>query len=148
MLFLTPPAQCGGAGYPSSSRAFEPDFVPAISLYYGHNTVDEEDAPSPSPCNKVGEIQFLGAPRPICEERESAEVRLVVQNRYQVVAAGDAEAVFTLVTTADRLVRDRPVFVAAAANLRTCSFVLRGVGAKKRTRWGVGPSCLADGRWF
>ena len=41
ILFLQRPARCGGAGYPSSSRGFEPAGLSRIDVYYGYRLPPE-----------------------------------------------------------------------------------------------------------
>lgn len=141
-VFLESPTHCGGAGYPSTSRAFEPDDVARIDLFYSYRSGDDE-LPAP-PCQRVDTLIFLGAQADVCEERRGALVSRSVIARYS--ADVPAQAILTLTTREERLTADMATFRRTAATFRTCSSVLRG--PKGRFTIGVGAPCPKASFWF
>lgn len=145
-VFLEKPRRCGGAGYPSTSRGFEPAGLARLELFYSYWTSDD-DLPVPA-CRRVASVLFLGARRDVCEVRHGALIRRTVTARYRADdrAAATAQVVFTLTTRADRLAGDWAVFRQAAATFRTCSSIWRG--SKGTFTTGVGARCPKASRWF
>ncbi|WP_206244631.1 hypothetical protein [Novosphingobium terrae] len=142
IIFLERPKRCGGAGYPSSSRNYEPDNLAAIDLYYGY-WFDEGDAPA-SPCHQVATIIFLGTSRPVCEERKGRQITRTVTARYQ--ADAPAQAVLTLRTRHNRLQSDMITFQKTAATVRSCK--VAWIGPKGSVSAGHGLPCPKGSRWF
>lgn len=142
ILFLERPTQCGDAGFPSISRGYQPDDVPAISLFYGY-WLEDDAAPAPA-CHQVGSILLLGAWRAVCETRKSARITRWVTAPYQADAA--AEVTLALSTTLHRLSRDMVLFERTSAAIQTCR--TEWTAQKKRFSIGVGKACPKGGRWF
>lgn len=142
-IFLELPRSCGGAGYPSSSRGYEPAGAARLELYYSYWM--GEDEPPPRACRRVGTIGFLGAARPVCEEREGGLVRRSVTARY--MADIEAEAVLSLVTRPGRLAADMAAFAAAASSMRTCTAAFRNEDGSSFTI-GTGALCPEAASWF
>jgi hypothetical protein len=141
-VFLEAPRRCDGAGYPSSSRGFEPESVARIELYYAY-WMGEDELPE-GPCRRVGSILFLSVRHQVCEQRKSGFVVRRVKARYS--ADIEAKAVLTLVTRPERLKGDMKTFTTAAASLRTCKSIWHG--SKGRFTIGHGPLCPRSARWF
>ena len=140
-LFIERPRRCGGVGFPSSSRGFEPETVSRISVFYAYWLGDDE--PPPSPCHHVGTVRFLGQARPICETHDRGRVVREVRGRY--VADIEAEAVLTLVTRPGRLEHDMAAFRLVAQGMRACNGGWRDA---KGVALGKGPACPKGVRWF
>lgn len=140
ILFLERPRWCGDAGYPSSSRGFEPEAVSRIEVYYGFALDDDT---LPPPCHRVATMVFLGRAVPICEAREHGAIVRSVRGTY--MSGSNAEAVLTLVSRPSRLARDMAVFQALAKSLRTCNG-----GWRKPDGSAIGkrPACPKGVRWF
>jgi hypothetical protein len=141
-VFLDKPEQCGGVGFPSSSRGFEPRKLARIELFYSYWM--GEDEPRDGPCHKVATIIFLGARRPVCEGRQRGVVLRSVKARY--LADIEAEAVLRLVTRPERLRADMRTFERTAASFRTCKTVWHGPNG--RFTVGQGALCPRSSRWF
>jgi hypothetical protein len=139
-FFLTPPAWCAGAGYPSSSRGFGPERTPRIEIYYGYW---DEDMPRPPRCRSLGTVSFLGVPHQLCPRHTEGLSVVEVTGLYK--AGPQAEAVLTLVTTGDRLARDLKTFREVAATVRSCTSTVRA--GQRKTRFGSGAPC-PRGQWF
>jgi len=142
ILFLEPPRDCAGAGYPSIGRGFTPDTVARIELYYGYAT--EDDPPSRPPCRKAGRLALLGRDRQLCRTDEGGMISLTAAAPYS--AASAAEAVLTLRSRPDRLAGDLAVLRRFAAALRTCTATWPGRRGRRET-FGSGPPCARSG-WF
>lgn len=145
VIFLKRPRACYGAGYPSSSRGFEPN-VPRIEVYYGYDVWDgdEADRPAPPACQQVGLLRMLGAPRKICKTIDHSLTVLTASATYQSDAASELDV--ALATTPERLSQDLVVFRRFAATVRTCKDFDARVKGPGST-WGVGARCPA-GRWY
>jgi len=143
IIFLEPPRTCGGAGYPSSSRGFQPFNTPRIEVYYSY--WDAEDAPAPPSCNPVGDAELFGHDQPVCSARTGALVEKTVRATY--MADSESHVVITLVTTANRLQRDTIVFQDMVKTIQTCSSDFRTNNGKSFTV-GIGRTCPKDGRYF
>jgi len=138
VLFLENPGDCGGSGYPSSSRNFERNAA-RIELYYGYDlSVGDPLWPKQPPCRAAGRVRMLGAVRSLC--RGSA-AGLEVRARATYRADVPAEAILTLVTRPERLARDLATFRRMAASLRTCSSLWPAVNGHRPFVVGVGPRC-------
>lgn len=145
IVFLEPPKMCGGAGYPSNARYFEPGTAARLQLYYGYWT--GEEAQTEPPCHQVGETAFLGKSQPICESRKDGLIMLAVGSRY--TASLESEAHLSLVTNSRRLTRDTATFRAVAASFRVCT----ASGSDPRqsgrnTKAARIPPCPKDSKWF
>ena len=138
ILFFEPPRACTGAGYPSSSRGFEPD-VPRIELYYGYHMVDGPI----DPCThrKAGTVRFMGGNRTVCAWRGGGfEIRSIGSLYNANGEKTDGEVFLTLITTPARLNRDYATFVQIAGDLRSCRATDRDAKGKIFS-WGEGPAC-------
>jgi hypothetical protein len=142
VIFLERPRDCGGAGYPSSGRGFDPGNVARINVYYSYWM--GEDEPPPAPCHQVATVRMLRRMRPVCQSREAGQIVWEVSARYR--ADLESEAVLRLVTRPERLSLDAPLFRALVASLRTCSEVWRN--GRKSFVVGVGPRCPAAAKFF
>jgi hypothetical protein len=142
ILFLEPPRDCGGAGYPSISRGYAPSDVARIEAYYGY-AVDEGPLVLRR-CRKAGTLTFLGRARTLCRRNEGGMISLEVVARYD--AGATAEAIFTLRSNPARVARDLAAFRRLAASVRTCTGSLRDQQGAIH-RWGAGPPCPRSA-WF
>jgi hypothetical protein len=143
VIFLQRPRRCGGAGFPSTSRAFLPRDAARIELYYRYWMGDDE----PSSCRQVATLRFLGRPRPVCRRDENGLIVEEVRARY--MADVEAEAVLTLATTPSRLRRDREAFRRLAESSRACTSAWSNpTGKKKSFTIGTGAPCPVDGAYF
>lgn len=142
-LFLKPPADCGGAGYPSSGRSFAPANTPRIDVFYAWWSA-EDDGPFPRhPCQRpLGHVRAFGRPYPLCPVRRDGLVGAELHANYRVSSPGDAEAIFTLLTTPEALPRDLARFKRLVGSARGC----RPKGAE--TGYGSGAACPEGVSWF
>ena len=138
VLFLESPGNCGGAGYPSSSRSFGRDAA-RIELFYVYLAWDN---PAPLPRCPGTRVRFINRLRPICMDRQGARVRAELRTRYDIGHGSEpGEAVLGLVTRPERLRRDLAVFRRLAVTLRTCSSIWPGASGHRPSIVGVGPRC-------
>lgn len=137
-VFLETPGECGGAGFPSSSRGFQRD-VPRIEIFYAYWM--EDDEPSPPPCPAAGRTLLFSQLRPLCREDQDGHVNVTVQARY--MADISAQVVITLVTEPNRLDQDIGKLIALATSMRTCSSEWTSDKGKKSVV-GTGPRCPRD----
>jgi hypothetical protein len=145
VVFLERPTRCGGAGYPSSGRGFDPGDASRFELFYAY-WMGEDEPPDP-PCHRVGRTLFMGKNRPICESREGGVITRTISARYFTDI--EAKAYFSLVTRPQRLSTDMAAFRSAAASFRTCTAIWHDPQHKtKDFTTGHGPLCPRDGRWF
>ena len=91
VIFLQPPKDCGGVGYPSSSRSFSEN-VPRIEVFYAYWLGDP--GTGPKPCHRViGRIQFIAKARKLCPDRSgpgSAHLRQrAIYRRHSSVGGVD-----------------------------------------------------------
>ena len=142
-IFLTPPAACGGVGYPSSSRDFSPADTPRIDVYYGY-APDDDDVPQPASCDAVGRSRLLGQHRTLCRNRQNGLISISIQSTYS--ADAPAELVIRLTTTANRIKQDMETLVAFAASVRTCTTHWKRPNGRIETA-GKGAPC-PEGGWF
>jgi hypothetical protein len=142
VIFLAAPKTCDGAGFPSSSRSFAPEDTPRIEIYYAY-WMGEDEAPPPR-CVQIGRARFLGHVHRICQIKDGRSVGATIRGLY--MSDGASEAVFTLVSTPDRVERDLDAFKALVKSTRTCTATW-GDGKKSFTI-GTGPPCPARGRYF
>jgi hypothetical protein len=143
VLFLEPPRACYGAGYPSSSRGFEPADVPRIEIYYGYD-LSEDDA-KPPPCKAVGTAMLFGKQTNLCGGKWQELSTVTVSGRY--MADEPAELSVTLAANPSELSRYIPQFTALVASTRTCSERWTdGKSNKKTFVIGHGPRC-PDSLW-
>lgn len=145
VIFLIPPKRCYGAGFPSSGRSFDGN-APRIEVFYGYDLAEEEEGQKPPPCRKVGRVEFLGQPRPLCRTFSRQRVEVTVSAKY--VADQPAEATLTLVTSRSRLEADLLRFAALLRSARTCTTTWRDEKGGKPFTTGSGASCPAEARWF
>jgi hypothetical protein len=127
-IFLAPPTSCGGAGYPSSSRASGPSSA-LISVFYGYDTADPEGRAPREPCDSIGEAAVLGRKAQLCETREGGSVMVRADVGYAAEGAEEdlpSEVVFTLATSPDRLERDLTIFKTMLEATTLCTREARG----------------------
>ena len=115
ILFLRPPRRCGGSGFPSSSRGFEPADTPRIEVYYGYQN---DDSSWVRECHGLRRIRFVDQRRSLCRSAKDHMIVLEVRASYQ--ADELAEVSLRLVTTADRVARDMAALDQLASSLRPC----------------------------
>ena len=139
-LFLTPPRECGGAGYPSSSRAFSPN-GPRLEVYYGYLDADE---PLPPCRHAIGRFKLVGRLRPLCQSTEDGMLRISIDARY--TADSSAEVEVAVVTNPQRLQSDLQALKLLSASLRPCRVSWSSDG--KPGSMGTGRACPAGGRFF
>jgi hypothetical protein len=142
VLFLESPGNCGGAGYPSSSRSFQRNAA-RIELFYEYVVWDNPKRPARCAGARV---RFIGQLRAICFHRDGAMVRAsletwYVSDRHMEHDGIPSQASLTLVTRPERLRRDLVVFRRLAASLRTCSSLWPGVDGHPAHVSGVGARC-------
>jgi hypothetical protein len=143
VLFLQPPKECGGVGYPSSSRAFSED-VPRIEVYYAYWMGDP--GTGPPPCNHiVGRIHFIAKSRRLCQTTQGRDVRLSVSARYTADAPAWVEV--ALVTPTTRLSMDMRAFRRLAGSLKPCKGSWSTSDGKSGS-FGVGAPCPENGKFF
>jgi hypothetical protein len=143
VVFLVKPHDCGGAGYPSSSRWFAPESTPRIEIYYGY-WLGEEETPLPT-CSLSPFVRLLGERRPLCTAKIGAMVQQEVAAKY-LDDSSASEVVVTLITTQERLAHDTAVFQSLLRSMRTCvSTWLSATG--KPFKIGTGKTC-PSGRFF
>jgi hypothetical protein len=144
VIFLEPPRFCGGVGFPSNSRGFEPN-VPRFEVYYGLDLTEDADHPVSAPkCNRVGKLVLLNKDHVLCRSFDRHRVVLWSRATYSAISA--AEVVLTLVTTPRRLSKDLLGFRAFAATVHSCKQFderLKGPASS----WGLGPQCQ-KGNWY
>jgi hypothetical protein len=145
VIFLAPPKRCSGAGYASSGRGFDGN-VPRIQVYYGYDTVDDEDQ-KPAPCKEIGRVAFLGRLRQLCRTSSRHGIEVSVSAKYK--ADIPAEAIFTLVTSPARQESDLQAFRVLLQSARTCTATWTGgkSGLSSFTT-GSGPPCPTGARFF
>ena len=141
VLFLRPPRLCGGAGYPSSARGFEPPGMPRVEVYYGRTN----GIHATEPCRGAGRVRFLGRLRPLCAARRRGMITREVRGLY--TADDETEAVLTLVTDPSRLRHDLAVFRALAAGVHPCAIPWQDAQGRTRIE-GSGPRCPERGDFY
>lgn len=143
IIFLEPPKDCGGVGYPSSNRSFSED-VPRIEVYYAYWMGDP--GTGPAPCDKVvGSIKFVGKSRNICQKEKGQDLRISVSARYTAEAPAWVE--LALVTTPSRRDADLKTFRELAGSLTPCKGSWSSSDGKSGS-FGVGSICPAEGEFF
>jgi hypothetical protein len=143
VVFLRPPKECGGVGYPSSSRSFSED-VPRIEVFYAYRIGDPGGGPEP--CRKVvGTIKFVAQARQLCQTRRGQDLRISVSARYTADAPAWVE--LTLVTTPEHLGVDLKTFRQLAGSVTPCKVLFSGSDGKSGS-FGVGSACPAEGKFF
>jgi len=143
ILFLSPPASCGGAGFPSSSRGFLPPNLPRIEIFYSYWDEDEQTKPS---CNVVGRAILLSKQRSLCKDSSDGMTTISITTHYE--ADSPAQLIITLVSAPNRLNRDLRSLVLLAYSVRTCSSHWKSSDGKKAFVIGTGPTCPANTKWF
>jgi hypothetical protein len=138
VLFLARPAKCYGAGFPSSSRGFDPPGLPRIDVYYGYDT-SEDDDPAPT-CHEVGTLKLMGKSSPICRESDGG---LSARSTYSADSA--AEVIISLYTTRERLEGDLATLRTLSATVKPCRSTWNERG--QRRTYGEGEPC-PNGKWF
>jgi len=145
-VFLAPPKACYGAGYPSSSRGFEPGDVPRINVFYGWD--QREDDWKPPPCHATESATLFGKPVKLC--REMSDGMATISATGYFVSGGAMEAIITLVVRPGDENRYMPVFKTLLATVHSCTTMWNedGPGEKKKpAAWGNGPRC-PPGQWY
>jgi hypothetical protein len=143
VVFLRPPKECSGVGFPSDSRWFSED-VPRIEVFYAYWLSDP--GTGPESCHKVvGRIQFVGRARKLCQTRQGQDLRISVSARYTADAPAWVE--LTLVTTPKRLSVDLNTFRQLAGSVTPCKLSWSGRDGRS-VSFGVGSACPAEGRFF
>jgi hypothetical protein len=145
-VFLKPPKTCYGAGYPSSSRGFEPGDVPRIDVYYGWDM--REDGGKPPPCRPAGTADLFGKLVPLCSETRDGMTVIVATGYFS--SGGAMEAIISLVARPGDVERHLPVFKALLATVHACTSIWVDDGphgTKKKSTWGKGPPC-PPGQWY
>jgi hypothetical protein len=152
-IFLSPPRSCGGAGFPSSARGFEPDNTPRIDVYYQYWM--GEDEPKPPPCHSAGRAQLFSKNVALCREDHDGMATLTVQGLYDGGPGGPPdvrmtdEVVITLVAAPRDIARYTDTLVTLAASVRPCSELWYTSESKKKSFVvGSGPRCPKDATWF
>ena len=141
VIFLSPPASCGGYGYASSDRGSVPD-TPRIEVFYGYSLGD--GAPRRT-CHSEGWTRLLNHQRRTCRTNSSPDVRIEVSALFQ--ADSPAEVNVALVTSSARMARDLRTFQAFTATVRTCS--VRWVDSRTGRSYvgGSGMACPPTHWW-
>lgn len=116
-VFLEPPTDCGGAGYPSSARRFLPASAPRIEVYYGY--WPGEDEPKALHCKIDGWVNLLASRRAICHGVRDGMLTEEITAKYG--AHAESQVIITLVTTVARRERDLAVLESLAASMRSCA---------------------------
>jgi hypothetical protein len=143
ILFLSLPALCGGAGFPSSSRGFSPPNLPRIEIFYSYSDEDGQTKPS---CNVVGKANLLSRQRPLCKDTSDGMTTITMSANYK--ADNPAQLIITLVSAPDRLDSDLRSLVVLANSVRTCSSHWSSADGKRAFVAGSGPPCPANAKWF
>jgi hypothetical protein len=143
VIFLSPPVDCGVAGFPSSSRDV-PENTPRIELYYQY-WLREPPTPPPSCKRPVGVAWIMNKSRPVCRTMASGLVTVSVNGVYR--PDGPAWAQVTLVTTPERLVGDMRAFRALARSVQPCRSTWSTDDGGHGTT-GTGKRCPAAGLFF
>lgn len=142
-LFLAPPVDCGGAGYASSGRSFMPARTPRIEVYYGWWSNDDNGPFPRHPCRRpLGHVRTFGRVYPLCPVGRGGLVGVELHVHYRISSPGDAEAIFTLLTTPKALPHDLRRFEQLVGSARGCT----PKDAEKG--FGSGASCSRSASWF
>jgi hypothetical protein len=143
VLFLASPGDCGGVGFPSSSRNFSAN-APRIEVYYQY-WLDDPPSPPPSCRRPVGALELIGKARPLCRQKRGGMIAISASAGY--TSDGPTWVQVSLLTTPSRLRTDMAMLKQVAASVEPC-----------RQKWstndgrsgvfGTGKPCPADGRFF
>ena len=140
-IFLTPPKLCGGAGYPSSSRGFEPARTPRIEVYYGYT----DSVSEPAPCHLAGHARLFEREEALCSDKQDGLAILTVHGNYD--ADEPAEIQLSLVASAQDQPRYAKAFLALVASVHACKASWPDSRNPKKVSFiGHGPPC--DAKWF
>ena len=140
IIFLAPSKSCGGVGYPSSGRGFEPAQTPRIEVYYGYDAGSELE-----PCRLAGHARLFEREEALCSNEQHGLAVLTVHGDYKADIV--AEVYLTLVAPAKDEPRYIKTFLALVASVHTCKAVWTDDGKPKKTSSiGHGPPC--DAPWF
>ena len=145
-VFLARPKACYGAGYPSSSRGFEPGDVPRIDVYYGYDM--GEDASKPTPCRESGTATLFGKPINLCRGTDGGMATITAKGLY--IADLSVELDVTLVAAPGDVERYMPTLKALLATMHSCTAMWEKDvphGKKKLESFGHGPRCTR-GQWY
>ena len=141
-IFLASPGDCGGTGFPSSSRAFSID-APRIDVYYQYWS---SDPPTPPPrCRRpVGRMTLFGKNRPLCRRTDGRMIELYTSAGYMADLRAWVE--LSVLTTPKRLKADLNVLRQVTASVEPCrqTWTIDG----QSTVFGTGKECPKDGRFF
>lgn len=142
-LFLEPPKECDGTGFPSTARRFEPDDTPRIEVFYGYAVDEDGEQGQHDECtDRLGLAQFMGGRHPLCRIKRGTMVAVTISAKYRVDEI--AEVSFSLVTTEARLKQDLGVFEAVLSTTRSCTASSKD---NKGHKMGSGAPCPKNG-WF
>lgn len=139
-LFLTSASRCSSAA------------GPRIAVGYGV-WFSEAEVPR-DPCNRVGSVKLMGAPRPLCRSEGAGTILFETSARYRQDAGKDKayEVTVSLRTTPKRLNADLATFRATAASVRVCRSVVHPVyedGSPAPTYVsGFGTACPRSAQFF
>ncbi len=141
VFFLSSPGDCGGVGFPSSSRSFSIN-APRIEVYYGFL---DEDESLPKCRRVVGSIKLAGKTRPVCRSKRSGLVEISASARY--AGDGPSEVNVYLLTEPGRLAMDMPLLKALIASIEPCRVSWSNSDGKSGA-YGSGKPCPKDGEFF
>jgi hypothetical protein len=145
VIFLKPPKQCRGAGYPSSGRGFDGD-PPRIEVFYAYDIGDQENDQVRPRCKSVGQAVFLGRTRQLCETSHRHKIAIAVFAKYR--SDSPAQTTLTLETSPGRLQDDLRKFRGLLQSAKTCTATWRDDKGGKPFTTGSGAPCPDDARWF
>ena len=137
-LFLTPPSDCGGAGFPSSGRAYDPD-VPRIFLYYGW-ALDEGEGVRKCDGRPLNGLRLFGHLAKGCRTDKGEIVSIEIRAMHQALG-NPVEVSLTLGTTHARLQHDFAIFKQLAAATKACK-------PDWATSSSPAPSCPKGAGWY
>ena len=115
-LFLKRPTACYGAGYPSSSRGFEPPTTARIEVYYGY--APEPDEEKPQACKVAGTAMLFGKKVSLCKREWQGMTAISASGRYTADAPAEFSA--TLVALPADQKAYMPMFLSFLASVHAC----------------------------
>jgi hypothetical protein len=140
-IFLTPPKLCGGAGYPSSARGFEPARTPRIEVFYAYEVEDS----APDPCRVAGHARLLGRREALCLSEQDGLETFTAGGTYK--ADETVQIYLSLVAPAKDRQRYMKPFLALVASVHACRSTWTGSRAPKKS-WSTGHGPPCDAKWF
>jgi hypothetical protein len=114
IIFLRPPSNCGGAGYPSSDRAFEPADVPRIEVFYDFGAGISDR------CNPAGSVSLFGTTTALCRDNSQGLASLSVIGHYGLDRSSTVEVSLTLITKRSELDKYIPQFWNVISSVKPC----------------------------